>query len=134
MSTPGIIEAPLTETAAPATAPAPTAHKAGQEAPANWSGIASLALGVFSLVTAEFLPASLLTAIASDLHVSDGAAGQAVTATAIVGAVAAPSIPLLTRNIDRKRVVLMLSLLLLVSNILAVTAPNLPVLLVGAWC
>ncbi|ADJ62589.1 MFS transporter [Herbaspirillum seropedicae] len=131
MSTPGIIEAPLTETAAPATAPAPTAHKAGQEAPANWSGIASLALGVFSLVTAEFLPASLLTAIASDLHVSDGAAGQAVTATAIVGAVAAPSIPLLTRNIDRKRVVLMLSLLLLVSNILAVTAPNLPVLLVA---
>ncbi|WP_075257195.1 MFS transporter [Herbaspirillum camelliae] len=131
MSTPGIIEAPLTETAASATAPAPTAHKAGQEAPANWSGIASLALGVFSLVTAEFLPASLLTAIATDLHVSDGAAGQAVTATAIVGAVAAPSIPLLTRNIDRKRVVLMLSLLLLVSNILAVTAPNLPVLLVA---
>ncbi|MDT0357395.1 MFS transporter [Herbaspirillum huttiense F1] len=131
MSNPGIIEAPLTETAAPASASAAPAHKAAQDLPANWSGIASLALGVFSLVTAEFLPASLLTAIATDLHVSDGAAGQAVTATAIVGAVAAPSIPLLTRNIDRKRVVLMLTLLLLVSNLMAVLAPNLPVLLVA---
>lgn len=130
MSTPGIIEAPLTETAAPASASAP-AHPAAAHAPANWSGIASLALGVFSLVTAEFLPASLLTAIATDLHVSDGAAGQAVTATAIVGAVAAPSIPLLTRNIDRKRVVLMLTLLLLISNVLAVLAPSLPVLLLA---
>ena len=131
MSNPGIIEAPLTETAAPASAPAAPAHKAAQDLLANWSGIASLALGVFSLVTAEFLPASLLTAIATDLRVSDGAAGQAVTATAIVGSVAAPSIPLLTRNIDRKRVVLMLTLLLLVSNLMAVLAPNLPVLLVA---
>ena len=131
MSNPGTLEAPLTQTSAPARPASPPAHEAGQEAPANWAGIASLALGVFSLVTAEFLPASLLTAIAIDLHVSDGAAGQAVTATAIVGAVAAPSIPLLTRNIDRKRVVLMLSLLLLISNILAVTAPSLPVLLVA---
>ncbi len=131
MSNPGIIEAPLTETAAPASAPAAPAHKAAQDLPANWSGIASLALGVFSLVTAEFLPASLLTAIATDLGVSDGAAGQAVTATAIVGAIAAPTIPLLTRNLDRKRVIVMLSLLLLLSNILAVSAGSLPVLLVA---
>src|SRR5947209_116149 len=60
---------------------------------ANWFGISSLALGVFGLVTAEFLPASLLTAMATDLGISVGAAGQAVTATAIVGAVAAPTIP-----------------------------------------
>lgn len=131
MSDPGTLEAPLTDTAAPIRPPTSLDHQASQEPPANWSGIASLALGVFSLVTAEFLPASLLTAIATDLQVSDGAAGQAVTATAVVGAVAAPSIPLLTRHIDRKRVVLMLSLLLLVSNVLAVAASNLPLLLVA---
>ncbi|MEC5385787.1 MFS transporter [Uliginosibacterium sp. H3] len=96
---------------------------------ANWPAIASLTLGVFGLVTAEFLPASLLTAMSADLHISDGAAGQAVTATAIVGAIAAPTIPLLTRNLDRKRVMLALTVLLVLSNALAVTADNLTVLL-----
>ena len=95
----------------------------------NWAGIASLALGVFGLVTAEFLPASLLTAMSVDLGVSDGAAGQAVTATAVVAAAAALTIPVLTRNIDRKRVILALTLLLVVSNLLAATASNLVVLI-----
>lgn len=88
-----------------------------------------MALGVFGLVTAEFLPASLLTAMATDLRVSNGAAGQAVTATALVGAVAAPSIPLLTRRLDRKQVMLALTLLLVVSNFIAATAGSLSTLL-----
>jgi DHA1 family purine ribonucleoside efflux pump-like MFS transporter len=96
---------------------------------ANWAGIASLALGVFGLVTAEFLPASLLTAMSVDLGVSDGAAGQAVTTTAMVGAAAALTIPVLTRNFDRRRVILTLTLLLVLSNVLAATASNLPVLI-----
>ncbi len=129
MSELSCIDAPEADTATAASRPQPAAPL--HESHAHWGGIASLALGVFSLVTAEFLPASLLTAIATDLGVSDGAAGQAVTATAIVGAIAAPTIPLLTRNIDRKRVIVMLSLLLLLSNILAVTAGSLPVLLVA---
>src|SRR5438067_13895135 len=86
---------------------------------ANWPAIASLGLGVFGLVTAEFLPASLLTAMAADLGVSEGAAGQTVTATALVGAIAAPSMPLLTRRFDRRRVMLALSVLLLLANALA---------------
>ena len=106
-------------------------HPAVKAPVANWAGIASLALGVFGLVTAEFLPASLLTAMANDLGISDGAAGQAVTATALVGAAAALTIPVLTRNIDRKRVVLALTLLLIVSNILAATANSLSVLMVS---
>jgi predicted MFS family arabinose efflux permease len=96
---------------------------------AKWSAIASLALGVFGLVTAEFLPASLLTAMAADLHISDGAAGQAVTATALVGAVAAPSVPLLTRRFDRRPVMLGLTVLLVISNVMAATAQSMPVLL-----
>jgi len=98
---------------------------------AHWPAIASLSLGVFGLVTAEFLPASLLTAMAADLGVSSGAAGQSVTATALVAAVAAPSIPLLTRRFDRKGVMLALTLLLIVSNALAVTAHSLGALLVS---
>lgn len=98
---------------------------------AHWPAIASLALGVFGLVTAEFLPASLLTAMAADLGVSSGASGQSVTATALVAAVAAPSIPLLTRRFDRKSVMLALTLLLIVSNALAITAQSLGALLVS---
>lgn len=116
--------------AAPAsTASAPTTTGAPDQA--LWPAVASLALGVFGLVTAEFLPASLLTAMATDLHVSDGAAGQAVTATALVGAVAAPSIPLLTRKLDRRLVMLALTVLLVISNVMAATASSLPVLLVA---
>jgi len=88
-------------------------------------------MGVFGLVMAEFLPASLLTAMATDLGISDGAAGQAVTATALVGAVAAPSLPLLTRRLDRRVVMLALSALLVLSNLLAATAGSLGLLLVA---
>lgn len=86
-------------------------------------------MGVFGLVTAEFLPASLLTAIAADLGVSAGTAGQAVTATALVGAVAAPAIPVLTRRFDRKWVLLALTVLLVLSNVLSAAAGNFAVLL-----
>ena len=109
--------------------PAPLHPAASAEA--QWPAVASLALGVFGLVTAEFLPASLLTAMAGDLHITDGAAGQAVTATALVGAVAAPSIPLLTKRLDRRHVMLALTLLLILSNVIAATANSLPVLLVA---
>lgn len=99
------------------------------ETAARWMAVLSLSLGVFSLVTAEFLPASLLTAMAADLHISNGAAGQTVTATALIGAVAAPAIPVLTGNFDRKRVMLALTALLVISNVIAATAQSLTMLL-----
>jgi predicted MFS family arabinose efflux permease len=74
------------------------------EAPAAWTAIGALALGVFALVTSEFLPASVLTPLAADLGVSVGSAGQAVTATAVVGAIAAPLVPVLTGRLDRRLV------------------------------
>ena len=45
---------------------------------ASWAAVFSLTLGVFGLVTAEFLPASLLTPMASGLGISEALAGQAV--------------------------------------------------------
>ena len=42
---------------------------------ASWPAVFSLTLGVFSLVTAEFLPASLLTPMAASLHISQGLSG-----------------------------------------------------------
>jgi DHA1 family purine ribonucleoside efflux pump-like MFS transporter len=105
----------------------PDAH-AAPSAPA-WAAVLSLAFGVFGLVTAEFLPASLLTPIAADLGVTAGSAGQAVTATAIIGAVAGVTLPILTRRFDRRLVMWSLTSLLIVSSVLAATATGLAMLL-----
>ncbi|TWH15190.1 MULTISPECIES: MFS transporter [Pseudoxanthomonas] len=96
---------------------------------ARWPAVFSLTLGVFGLVTAEFLPPSLLTAMAADLGVSEGAAGQTVTATAVAAAIAGPSLPVLTGRIDRRLVMLGLTVLLVLSNAMAVWASDLWTLL-----
>ena len=118
---------PVIADSSPSGGPAP----ADDVAEPHWLAVFSLALGVFGLVTAEFLPASLLTAMASDLRVSEGAAGQSVTATALVAAIAAPALPLLVRRLDRRWVMFAFSAMLLVSNLLAVLARDLTVLLVA---
>jgi DHA1 family purine ribonucleoside efflux pump-like MFS transporter len=52
-----------------------------------------------------------------------------VTATAVVAAIAAPTMAIATRKIDRRHVMIGLSLLLVVSSLLAATAWSLPSLL-----
>ncbi|MEO5759291.1 MAG: MFS transporter, partial [Mesorhizobium sp.] len=76
-------------------------------------------------------PASLLTPMARDLGVTEGVAGQAVTATAIVGAIAAPTMAIITRRMDRRLVMWMLTVLLILSNLLAAFASSLSVLLIA---
>lgn len=98
---------------------------------ASWSAVFSLTLGVFSLVTAEFLPASLLTPIAVGLGISQSMAGQAVTATAIIALVAALLAAVVTRGMDRRMVLMGFSLLLIASNLLVAAAPNLILLLLA---
>ncbi len=94
-----------------------------------WAAVTSLTFGVFGLVTAEFLPASLLTPMAADIGVSVGAAGQAVTATAVVGAIAGLAAAIVTRGIDRRAVIWSLTGLLIVSSVIAAIATNLTTLL-----
>ena len=100
-----------------------------EQGTARWGAVVSLALGVFGLVTAEFLPASLLTPMSADLGVSIGAAGQSVTTTAVVAAVAGPAIVVYTGRFDRRTVLLALTGLLVISSLMAGFAPNLPLLL-----
>jgi predicted MFS family arabinose efflux permease len=96
-----------------------------------WGAVFSLALGVFGLVTTEFLPASLLTPLAGDLGISEGTAGQTVTATAVVAGITAPTFAILTRRIDRRHVLWGLTVLLVASNLLAAFASSLPELLLA---
>jgi DHA1 family purine ribonucleoside efflux pump-like MFS transporter len=106
------------------------------DAPAAWSAptwfaVLSLAVTSFALVSAEFLPAGLLTPMARDLGISEGTAGQVVTATASVGAVTALLSNVLIGRLNRKTVLVSLSVLAVGSNLLAALAPNFGLLLLG---
>ncbi|WP_419898884.1 MFS transporter [Roseomonas sp. USHLN139] len=100
-------------------------------APAAWPAVFSLTLGVFGLVTAEFLPASLLTPMAQSLGLAEGLAGQAVTVTAAVALASGLLTAVATRGIDRRLVLLFFSVLLTASNLLVALAPDLTVLLLA---
>ncbi len=98
---------------------------------ASWPAVFSLTLGVFGLVTAEFLPASLLTPMARGLGISEALAGQAVTATAIVAFFASLLAAVLARGLDRRHVLMGFSALLIASNLLVAVAPDLPLLMLA---
>lgn len=96
-----------------------------------WRAVYALALGVFGLIVAEFLPASLLTPMAASLNVSEGMAGQAVTATALIALVTGLLITPATKNIDRRWVLMFFSVLQILSSLMVAFAPSLNVLLLG---
>src|SRR3984885_6048028 len=102
----------------------------GSREPA-WAAVGSMALGVFSLVTAEFLPASLLTPVAADFRISEGAAGQTVTAPAAFALLSSLLVTAVIRNLDRRILMLGFTILLLISNLIAAFALHLPMLLIG---
>ena len=99
--------------------------------PATWFAVFSMAATSFALVSAEFLPAGLLTPMARDLGVSEGTAGQVVTATASVGAVTALLSNVLIGRLNRKTVLVGLSALAIGSNILGALATDFWLLLLG---
>ncbi len=109
----------------------PAQTSAVAPAPAAWAAVISMTLGVFGLVTAEFLPVSLLTPIASDLSVSEGLAGQAISATAFLALITSLLIATVTRRFDRRNVLLSFSILLVVSSIIVASAESFAFLLVG---
>lgn len=78
--------------------------------------------GIFSIVTAEILPIGLLTSIGSSFAISDGAAGLMMTVPGILAAIAAPTVTVATRRLDRRTMLCALMLLLAVANLLAAVA------------
>ena len=111
-------------------APDSVTRESGEPSSSAWVAVFSLAMGVFGLLTAEYLPASLLTPMAADLGVSEALAGQAVTVTAVVALFAGLLVPRLTRSIDRRLVLLSFTVLMILSNALVALSSSMGVLLV----
>ncbi|MBB2974239.1 MFS transporter [Mesorhizobium sp. RMAD-H1] len=83
----------------------------------TWLSVISLTFGSFALISSELLPMAVLTPMAADLGVTEGAAGQAVTLTALFAGIAAPTVALIIGRLDRKLVNLALCALVIASNI-----------------
>jgi DHA1 family purine ribonucleoside efflux pump-like MFS transporter len=97
----------------------------------TWTPLIALTSGIAMLVASEFLPASVLPGLAADIGVSEGTAGLAVAATAIAGAITAPTIAVLLPRADRRKVLLALLAAATLSNLAVAVAPSFAVLLVG---
>jgi len=83
----------------------------------TWLSVVSLTFGSFALISSELLPMAVLTPMATDLGVTEGAAGQAVTLTALFAGIAAPTVALIIGRLDRKLINLILCCLVIASNI-----------------
>jgi len=92
--------------------------------PAAWGGVFALSLGAFALVASEFMPVSLLTSIAADLRVTEGQAGQSIAVSGAFALATSLSISSLAGKLDRKVLLLALTLLMIVSGSIAAFAPN----------
>jgi DHA1 family purine ribonucleoside efflux pump-like MFS transporter len=114
-----------------ATVPSSTHPSDGTWSTSTWLSVISLAFGSFALVSSELLPMGLLTPLARDLGVTEGAAGQAVTLTALFAGLAAPTVALIIGRLDRKVIVLALSVLVIVSDIAVASASHYWALLAG---
>ncbi|WP_032606488.1 MFS transporter [Pseudomonas syringae] len=99
--------------------------------PPAWGAVFSMALCVVVLIASEFMPVSLLTPVAQDLGISQGQAGQAISVSGFFAVLTSLLNTPLTGRLDRKKVLLGFSLLLLVSGVTVTLAPNGWVFMIG---
>jgi predicted MFS family arabinose efflux permease len=97
----------------------------------GWSAVFALTLCVATLIASEFMPVSLLTPIATDLHLTAGQAGQAISVSGIFAVLTSLSLSALTARMDRRTLLLGLTGLMIASGIIVALAPSFAVLVVG---
>jgi predicted MFS family arabinose efflux permease len=117
------------------TVDAPAGDTATQRQTANptafWGGVFAMTLCVFALIASEFMPVSLLTPIAADLHVSEGVAGQGIAISGAFAVLTSLSISLLAGTLDRKTLLLALTGLMALSGGVVALAPNYAIYMAG---
>ena len=101
--------------------------QAGERSP--WPAVVSIALGSFALVFSEVIPVGLLADISGHLRVSVGTAGLMVVVPAVTAAVAAPLLALCSARLERRRLLVGLSALVVISDVIGGLAPGIGVML-----
>ena len=96
-----------------------------------WGAVFAMTLCVSALIASEFMPVSLLTPLASDLHLTEGQAGQAISVSGIFAVLMSLLVARATRGIDRRTVLLAFTLLMIASGTIVAFASNFAVLMAG---
>lgn len=96
-----------------------------------WSAVGSMSLCVALLIASEFMPVSLLTPIAADLHASAGMSGQAISISGLFAVIASLLIAPLSSRLNRRHVLLGLSAVMLLSLLLIASAHSFGMLMVA---
>ena len=113
--------------------PAQLACRIGARARAGernaWAAVVCIALGSFALVFSEVIPVGLLGDISGHLRVPAGTGGLMVVVPAAAAAVAAPVLALCSARLERRGYCAGLSVLVLVSDVIAGLAPGIGVML-----
>ncbi|RAT96601.1 MFS transporter [Brevibacillus sp. Leaf182] len=89
-----------------------------------------LALAVFLIGTVEYLISGIIQMVAADLGVTTSSAGLLVTAFALSAAVGAPIVIAVTIHLDRKKLLLMMLGIFILSNWLVYVSPSFEMMLV----
>lgn len=97
----------------------------------GWGAVVALTLCVATLIASEFMPVSILTPIATDLRLTEGAAGQAISVSGLFAVLTSLTITPLTRGLDRRALLLGLTVLMLGSGAMVALAPTYAVLMAG---
>ncbi|WP_260175117.1 MULTISPECIES: MFS transporter [Paraburkholderia] len=90
-----------------------------------------MSLCVFALIASEFLPVSLLTPIATDLHVTEGMAGRGIAISGAFAVVTSLFISALAGSMNRKTLLLALTAVMALSGAVIALAPNYFIYMVG---
>ncbi|WP_199084612.1 MFS transporter [Bosea sp. ASV33] len=98
---------------------------------AAWGAVLSMALCVAMLIASEFMPVSLLTPMAEGLRATEGQTGQAISISGLFAVIASMAITTAAGTLNRKRVLVAMTALMLVSLVLVAAAPNFAVLMLG---
>jgi predicted MFS family arabinose efflux permease len=99
--------------------------------PAAWGAVFAMALAAFALVASEFMPVSLLTPVAADLHISEGQAGQAISVSGAFALMTSLFIAPLAGRLDRKLLLAAMTSMMIVSGTVAAFAPDYTVFMIG---
>lgn len=91
---------------------------------AYWSGVFAMTLCIFVLIASEFMPVSLLTPVAGDLGVTEGMAGQGIAISGALAVLTSLTMSSLAGNINRKYLLLGMTLLMAVSGAIIAMAPG----------